>query len=211
MGWKAYVRIIAATRDGITPWQAGERFGVGRQSIHEVMWRMESLGLIHVREWVAPRQKRGQMSAVFAFGAGQSAPYPRPMKRAGANYKTKKAPELIQLALILRLMSEGITRVDLMNETGSSWCRLSLLIKELRALGLSHISGWERRDHGSPSQIHKYGAGTDAPRPPKKPTREVERDYRRRVQLKRAAARVNAAIAGAGEIPRFGIQTYAFA
>ena len=57
---RAYARILAEiTTTPKTPAQAADAMGIGKQSMREILWRMEHMKLAHVVGWVEPELKRG--------------------------------------------------------------------------------------------------------------------------------------------------------
>ena len=67
LGLQAYARILAEiTTTPKTPAQAAEAMGIGKQSMREILWRMEHMKLAHVVGWVEPELKRGFLAPLFA-------------------------------------------------------------------------------------------------------------------------------------------------
>ena len=171
LGLQAYARILAEiTTTPKTPAQAAEAMGIGKQSMREILWRMEHMKLAHVVGWVEPELKRGFLAPLFAGGNGESLPYPRPLRRQapGATLaRSNPKPELMSFAHICRCLTDGMTRSEIHAETGVAQMRIRLLMREMRRLKLAHRCGWIGREDGagSPAEVLKFGRGTDAPRP----------------------------------------------
>lgn len=214
LGLQAYARILAeVAASPTTPARAGEALCVGKQSMREILWRMEHMGLVHVTGWTQPELKRGFLAPMFAAGQGVSCPYPRQLRRHAPGSSLARStpkPELMAFASVIRCLRDGMTRREIRAETGIAVMRLGLLLRELRRLGLAHRSAWSVRDDGAgaPAEVLSYGPGKDAPRP--KALTEEERGlrYRTKRRARELTAAVTHAIAGRVELPRFGVQQF---
>jgi hypothetical protein len=194
---------------------AAEQLKRGAQTMREILWRMEHLGLVRVVAWCQPRKVRGILAASFQArqpGDPASVPYPRPLAKAtpGSTLAANNPrPELISFANIVRTLRDGATRGDLTEATGVMHHRLAPLLRELRSQGIAHRSGWARRDEGgAPAEVLQLGPGRDAPRPPRQTCKERHVRWRTRKNAREAGRRVNAALAGVGRVTVLGVQSY---
>lgn len=214
LGLQAYARILAEiTGTPKTPAQAADAMGIGKQSMREILWRMEHMKLAHVVGWVEPELKRGFLAPLFAAGNGESLPYPRPLRRQapGATLaRSNPKPELMAFAHVCRCLQAGMTRSEIHAETGVAQMRIRLLLREMRRLKLAHRCGWIGREDGagSPAEVLKFGRGTDAPRPRILTDKERQERHRKRKRAKQISASVARAIAGQGALPKFGVQQF---
>lgn len=182
IGWKGYATILRAVQ--IKPRTYGEiasAAGGGVNNIRRVINRMQSLGLVHIAGW-EQRKPRTRPQALFSFGPGEEAPYPKDCKRP-AVVRNPKAygmhrPELIAFAVIIRALAEPVTRAHLVDLAGSTSCNISKLIQHCKAIGLVRIAGWDTSRPGKPAEELSIGCARDAARPAPMPKHEVQRRSR---------------------------------
>lgn len=214
LGWSAYARIYAAVVDkALTHPEVAEAVGSGSQSVREILWRMEHLRLVHVETWCRHEKGRGPWAARFRAGEGVSAPYPNDtaIDAPGASLAAKNPrPELISFACIMRVLQEGATRADIMEQTGCSHSNLSKLVQTMKGLGIVRISAWQRRpdDSGQPAEVLQLGTGRNAARPEPISDTEKGRRYWTKRRAREAGVRVTMALAGKGAIKACGMQQY---
>jgi hypothetical protein len=216
MGLQAYARALALVwHQPLTHEAVAEQMKRAPSSLREILWRMEHLGLVRVVQWQQPRKVRGILAAAFQAcqpGDPASVPYPRALTKptpGSTLAMTQPRPELISFANILRTLRQGATRDELREVTGVAHHRLSTLVRELRTLGIAHRSTWAPRNKGgAPAEVLQLGPGRDAPRPRRQTYEEKSARYRLKRRTREAARRVNAALAGAGQAPARGVQSY---
>lgn len=184
-GHRHYALILSQFKTAASIQQAVDNTSAKLQTVREIVWRMERLGLVHVAIWAEPTSRSSFMVPLFVIGEGQSAPYPRQISRQplGSSLGRPRS-ELIAFAAMIRLLRDGATRNDLHEQTGVAYMRVSNLLRELRRLGLLHTSAWRCRDDGTgrPAEVLTFGSGRNAARPPTISRAEIQRNTRRRRQ-----------------------------
>lgn len=214
MGLVQYARVLAEIKtEPKTHEQVSAASGRGKQTMREILWRLEHLRIVHVVEWRRPEKLRSLMAAAFVLGEGESAPYPNALKRATPGSELARnnpRPELIAFATIINALRNGATRAELHRQTGVAHHNIARLLRELRANGLLHIGAWEVRDStaGKPSEVLQFGPGKDAPRPKTLTAKQKQDRYRMRRRQRTATLRIVGAIAGQAAIPKHGMQSY---
>lgn len=182
-GYATYARMLSLVKEPASIAHVVEKTGAKRQSVREILWRMERLGLVHVADWQEPTGRSSYMEPLFVIGEGGSAPYPRTVRRAPiGSTRGRPRSELIAFAAIVRLLRQGATRNDLFEQTGVAYMRVSNLLREMRRLGLVHTSDWRCRDDGTgrPAEVLSLGAGKNAPRLRTISRAEIQRASRQR-------------------------------
>lgn len=153
------------------------------QTIREIVWRFERLGLVRVCEWRVPEGRSSFMVPVFVADGGASIPYPKSINRpAFGRSKGKPRSELLAFAAFIRCLRDGASRMTLHEETGMAYMRVSNLIREMRRLKLVHVSDWAVRADGTgkPAEVFTFGAGKDEPRPVTMTRAQIEQRYRQK-------------------------------
>lgn len=213
-GLRTYARILALiTKQPMTQWQVAAAIDAGVQTAREILWMMVRQRLAYVVRWDEPDHptRKPYLAAVFAAGEGESAPYPVPLKRSplGSGVGGSRT-ELIHFAAIVRELREGATRSEIHERCGTMYHNLGPLLQRMRELGIAHVAAWQPREGtpGLPSQVWQMGGGPDARRPPRKPLKQRQRDYRERQRVRKAQMRLIRAIAGQGAIVATGVQSY---
>lgn len=209
MGLVMYARILGAcVKEAKKAVDVAADLGRARQSVHEILWRLESLGVAHVEDWVKPEHQNGMMSPLFRAFPGKSEPYPRELQRPPFGRAGGTRSEIISFASALKAMSEGATRAEVLEMTGMSWCNFAKLLRELRKQRLVHVCSWEPRsdERSADVEVLKFGPGKDAPRPKPLTPSERYRRYRLRKSAKLAGQRIVHATAGSVPIEARGIQ-----
>jgi hypothetical protein len=211
-GLQAYALILSLiTHRQMTPRQVAAEIDGGRQSVMEVLWMMERLGLAHVVAWIPPTQPRSSfLQALFSAGEGVSVPYPTPLARSPGGGAKGARPELVHFATIVRELRDGATRAEIIERCGTMHHNLSPLLRRMRDLGIARVAGWQVRDRdaGMPAEVWQMGFGPDARRPRALTSRQKQARYRDRRRARTAALRVVHAIAGTQPIVKHGVQSY---
>ena len=169
-GHDKYAQILAQVmvRTATVP-QVMKKHGMLAQTAHEILWRMERLGLIRVCEWREPGSRSSFLTAVFSAADGRvSLPYPR--KTSRPIYSARKGrprSELTAFASIVEMLRSGATRQQIHEGTGVAYMRVSSLIRVMRSLGICHRSDWIMRSGGAgkPAEAFSFGPGADVPQP----------------------------------------------
>lgn len=182
-GHTTYAQFLATCKKPATVSEVCEATGAKTQTVREILWRMERLGLVHVTGWSNLAGRSGSKHPLFRAGEGESVPYPRPLNRLpfGA-CKGSPRSELVAFAAIVRMLRDGATRKEIHEQTGVAYMRVSNLLRAMRAHGLIHTGAWLGRESGfgSPTEVLVYGPGKNAPRPPTQSRADIHRRYRQR-------------------------------
>ena len=202
-GHKRYAQILAQVMAGpVTIADAMAVQKVQIQTIREILWRFERLGLVRVCEWQEPKARSSFMVPVFAADGLPSLPYPRKINRAPfGTTKGRPRSELSAFAHVVRCLKAGATRMDIHEQTGLAYMRVSQLVREMRRLKMLHICDWKvRPDHsGKPAEVLMFGPGVNDPKPVTMTRAEIERRHRQKrkgMEMNRKMIAATAANAG---------------
>lgn len=171
VGFKVYVDILRmTTRQPTDAHQVEKRLGVTQKPTLRFLRQMVRMELMHVAVWRKPPGSRCWVEG-FKFGPGVNAIKPATRGEAAGRghmqFKQHRSQGLA-LGLMIRAMSEGVTRHEIHERTGIALRTLFTLIPYMMdEPRLIHVGDWRRRTTcgGMPDPIYWLGSEPDAPRP----------------------------------------------
>ena len=199
--WKGYASILRRTQLAPSTYsELAAHIDAGLPNVRRIVNRMHDLRLVHIAGWER-RTAKGCFEALFAFGAGQDAPYPSG-SRPGEKRRTPPAmmsryrqrPELMAFAHIVRALAVPTTRKELLEATGATLSNLAIFLRHCKAIGLVRVAAWDASRPGMPAEALQIGDAPDAKRPKPLPRSEVQRRCRERRKEREAASALMAAI-----------------
>lgn len=215
-GTEFYARVLVEAWDeAVTPAEVSARLDRKHRTVHQIMWRLEQLGVLRVAEWRRPQSNCGQLVPAFQIRTTDdqpSAQHPRAelIQRPGAGLaRSCQRPELVAFAHLVKALRLGATRQELRDASGLTRYTIAHAVRTLRALGVAYRSGWETSDNGCMrAEVLMLGRRRDCPRPPCMTNKDRKTRHRIGLRTREAARRVTAALAGSGHIPVTGVQSY---
>jgi hypothetical protein len=169
----------------------------GRNGVGLALRELQAAGLAHVVGWKHCRPNgMGPLAAVWAFGQGDDVPrpsgkkLPRPVERI--------RPEMLAFVEAIRCVLEGPSTVkDMRERSGIGKGPAQTFTKVLREAGLLRIGDWEASGSvRAPAWV--WGGGQHAPKPPRKPKAQIDREYEERSRLRKRQIRISHALASNG-------------
>lgn len=203
MGLVAYTQVLGfIKRTPATHLAIAKEFGRGVQKIRELMFRMCHLNLAHVCDWQERQSHQGMKIPVFAYGPGESVPYPVKPRSVSQQKKPRRgdvSPELIGLAVVFDILKDGETTGALHEATKIGRGNLAPLLVEMKRQGLARVVSWEKAESGFGPFIAVVGLGQgpDAKKPAAKSRQRIDRDRRQRKRDQTRTLKMIHATAGA--------------
>ena len=167
-----------------------ESTGWSRRPILRFLRMLERMELAHVSAWNKPPDSRCWVEC-FTLGPGVRAPKPTTRGEHGGRLHLQDKryrPQALAIGNLLRALSEGATRSELVERSGICLRSMGKLIPYMHDRPkLIHIAEWRRRQGwgGPPEPIFMLGNLKDTPRPEPLGADVANKRYR----VKRAARR----------------------
>lgn len=181
-GFVHYARIMAAIKRGLsTQDRIAEHLGIGPRTVGLVCADFHASGVIRCVEWCKlPRS--GRYIARWAVGSGDSATHPEPHRSTRA----RRRSNTVAFCYLWRELESPVSMRELEAAAGLRQGTTIKLVRELRALKLVRIAGWQINDGGGDhTPLYQLGGAADAEKPPARPKAELDREawHRRKRRL----------------------------
>lgn len=100
------------------------------------------------------------------------------------------------LVSMIKELYDGATKAELERASGLHHNTIYRWMRTMRAQRIVYVQGWERDSRGcNMIPVYKLGDGFDAKRPPRIPSLERTRAYRRRKKLRQIQAALTGGVA----------------
>jgi len=178
LGWVGYAKVLRHLQLWeSTAEQVGGAMCMSTQAAQRLLRRMHAVRLIRISRWSRSHVAQ-QRVAVWAFGGGPDAAYPGEVAPKPPDRTKNLSAQLIAFASFIRALDLAKTVRELADLTGCDDQFIARVLERMRALNLARVADWSKPEASGPrSAMWELGSGSNAPRPPRVPRREIDAKY----------------------------------